>query len=260
MLTLRVRTQVGTYRLNEVSPMDTFEHIKGRLLSEHKANVVGNISLEAKSSKSTSVADSMTVQEAGLSNGHMLHAEVSSDTTMTTSSSSSASGAGGSRLTTIGKDGSIIVSEVTNTWAASLFGANLTSKKGSVNTTSALQGKKRIGLYFSAHWCPPCRQFTPLLAEFYETIQQENASDLEIIFVSSDRDGESFNEYFSEMPWLSIPFSERGVAASLGTKFGIRGIPALIILNGESGNMIDQDGRSTVMQARGIPSRALAKW
>ena len=27
-----------------------------------------------------------------------------------------------------------------------------------------------ICYYFSAHWCPPCRQFTPVLADFYKVI------------------------------------------------------------------------------------------
>ncbi|VDN86797.1 thioredoxin, putative [Brugia malayi] len=37
--------------------------------------------------------------------------------------------------------------------------ADGTVKKGS----DALANKKVVALYFSAHWCPQCRQFTPIL-------------------------------------------------------------------------------------------------
>jgi thiol-disulfide isomerase/thioredoxin len=65
---------------------------------------------------------------------------------------------------------------------------------------------KSIGLYFSAHWCPPCKHFTPKLAEIYQQAQI-NSKSFEIIFISCDRDEESFDNYRSEMPWPSAPLN-----------------------------------------------------
>ena len=59
---------------------------------------------------------------------------------------------------------------------------------------------KGVALYFSAHWCPPCRTFTPKLAQIYEEAQIKSKS-FQILFVSCDRDEESFNNYRAEMPW-----------------------------------------------------------
>jgi thiol-disulfide isomerase/thioredoxin len=43
--------------------------------------------------------------------------------------------------------------------------ATLETKAGkSVSASEALAGKTVV-LYFSAHWCPPCRAFTPQLAK-----------------------------------------------------------------------------------------------
>merc|ERR1719157_276657 len=100
-----------------------------------------------------------------------------------------------------------------------LFGDKLLGKNGEVPTAEALAGKAGVALYFSAHWCPPCRGFTPKLAEWYSTSLK--AKGLEVVFVSSDRD----KEYFGEMPWLALPYSDRECKASLSKKFKVQGIP-----------------------------------
>lgn len=69
---------------------------------------------------------------------------------------------------------------------------------------------KAIGIYFSAHWCPPCRGFTPKLAELYREAQKESLP-FRIVFVSSDRDEEAFKEYHATMPWLAVPLKNGNV-------------------------------------------------
>merc|ERR1712100_287490 len=98
-------------------------------------------------------------------------------------------------------------------------------------------------LYFSAHWCPPCRGFTPQLAQWYSTSLK--AKGLEVVFVSSDRDEQSFKDYFGEMPWLALPFSDRERKAALSKKFKVNGIPTIVILDAE-GKVITKDGRSAL--------------
>ena len=114
---------------------------------------------------------------------------------------------------------------------AELLGDTLLTKEGEVPVSTALSGKKYIMLYFSAHWCPPCKQYTPELARAYTASTKQ--AEVAIVFVSSDRDQKSFDSYYAEMPFYALPFGARDEAASLGEKFGIRGIPTLVLLDGE---------------------------
>ncbi|KNA23555.1 hypothetical protein SOVF_023640 [Spinacia oleracea] len=101
---------------------------------------------------------------------------------------------------------------------------------------------KNVGLYFSASWCPPCRNFTPTLIETYKELSGNG--DFEIVFVSSDRDEESFQGYFSKMPWLAVPISDKDTKESLGDKFSVMGIPHLVIL--------DKDGKISTNEGVGL--------
>lgn len=69
---------------------------------------------------------------------------------------------------------------------------------------------------------------------------------MEIIFVSSDREQQSFDEYFGEMPWLALPFESRVEKEALSKAFGVSGIPSFVVVNPD-GSVITQDGRSKVM-------------
>jgi len=139
------------------------------------------------------------------------------------------------------------MSEFSSSYFKSNFGSELISKKERVNIDVALNSKKVIGIYFSAHWCGPCRGFTPLLSSWYNDFKQNHANgmELEIIFVSSDRDNTSFDEYFAEMPWLALPFEARDLKAKLSSQFGVKGIPTLVFLT-DQGEIITKNGRDIV--------------
>ena len=82
---------------------------------------------------------------------------------------------------------------------------NVMTKDGEVPLATALEGAEFVGIYFSAHWCPPCRGFTPVLSEFYNEVNKDGKK-VEIIFVSSDQDEAAFKDYFSSMPFKACPF------------------------------------------------------
>ena len=121
--------------------------------------------------------------------------------------------------------------------------AKVKGKTGDVDVAT-LEGKI-ILVYFSAHWCPPCRAFTPMLAKFYENLKSKR-DDFEIIFVSSDRNQEEFEDYYREHPWLAHPFKNRQDANIVSTVFGVRGIPTLAVVDGQ-GKTITTQGRDFVL-------------
>ncbi|XP_047307657.1 probable nucleoredoxin 1 [Impatiens glandulifera] len=110
--------------------------------------------------------------------------------------------------------------------------------------TDSLKGKK-IGLYFSASWCPPCRRFTPSLVDLYNELSIKG--DFEIVFISKDRDDESFEGYFSKMPWLAVPFSDSNGRKQLNELFKVKGIPFLVFLD-DNGEIVTSDGVKIVME------------
>ncbi len=98
---------------------------------------------------------------------------------------------------------------------------------------------RNLILFLSFIRCAPCATFTPILIKFYKKYAEEK--NLEIIFISSDEDEESFDEYYKDMPWLKLEYQQRKKAEELEKKFKVDGIPTLVLLDGDSGDVICAD-------------------
>jgi nucleoredoxin len=142
---------------------------------------------------------------------------------------------------------------------SSLLGETLVAKingaSSEVSTDSHLDGKFVL-FYFSAHWCPPCRGFTPTLATWYQNFKTNGNVPFEIVFVSSDKEQGTFDEYYGTMPWAALPFPARDLKASLSSKFKVSGIPTLVVLD-KDGSLITTQGRGKVS---GDPTGANFPW
>lgn len=123
--------------------------------------------------------------------------------------------------------------------------AQVVNNKGVKLDVSSIT-KGVVGLYFSAHWCPPCRMFTPQLAKLYNDLKADATKPFELIFVSSDRDQKSFDEYMHDMPWHAVPFSDRSTKNALSELFQVEGIPTLVLIDAEKKTVITTEGREEV--------------
>ena len=125
-------------------------------------------------------------------------------------------------------------------------GNQLFKKDGSSHSAdSVLAGKSIVMIYFSAHWCPPCKAFTPKLKQFYDQVKGEG---VEIIFVSSDESHNAMLSYMKEShgDWFAVEH-ESDLDKKLSEEFDVSGIPYLVVLKAD-GTVITTEGRSAVMK------------
>ncbi len=132
------------------------------------------------------------------------------------------------------------------------FSDGLYDVSGAEVSTESLKGKI-VGLYYSAHWCPPCQLFTPALVAF----RDEHAAEFEVVFVSSDLDADGQKAYMTEtdMKWPAVPYQSAS-AKRLKIRYWVNAVPKLVIL-APSGALISDEGRKDVTSS---PDTALAGW
>lgn len=93
-------------------------------------------------------------------------------------------------------------------------------------------------VYFGAHWCRPCREFSPKLVAAYQRLRETASDRFELVFVSNDHSREEQASYAREvgMPWPILKFSDIGSVPAIERWAG-PGIPDLVVLT-RSGDAI----------------------
>lgn len=102
---------------------------------------------------------------------------------------------------------------------------------------AGLGAKDYYAIYYSAHWCPPCKKFTPKLVNFYNSYSRKH-DNFEIIFVSSDRGKAAMEKYITAagMPWPALEFEQTN-SNHPATNYSGNGIPCLVLIDNK-GNVL----------------------
>lgn len=126
-----------------------------------------------------------------------------------------------------------------NSIAALVKGELVTSRNGVLHPylDAEFEKKKLIALFMSAHWCAPCRQFTPKLVAYYNKIAAAHP-EFEVLFVSNDKSAGAMEGYMrdDQMPWPALNYDKVAGNAALLKYFG-SSIPCLVVVD-ENGKVI----------------------
>ncbi|HJT46438.1 MAG TPA: thioredoxin-like domain-containing protein [Chthoniobacterales bacterium] len=108
----------------------------------------------------------------------------------------------------------------------------------------ALQKKKFFLLFFSAIWSRDGRQFTPVLADYYNRVVPQHP-ELEVVFFSADRSAFAMENYVNQtnMPWPMVAYDKlQGKAGALAGSLTHQ-IPRLILAD-VSGKILSDSGET----------------
>ena len=147
-------------------------------------------------------------------------------------------------------EGTSLTTNNDNKKLSELIGNNIRNKNGKLISVDNELSKNNdvIGLYFSAHWCGPCRNFTPKLKNAYNKWKNEKNLKFEIIFVSRDTSQSAFENYYNNDHgnWLIIPYNDKNRINKLCKLNNSGGIPCLVMINAKNGDIITENGRNIV--------------
>ena len=133
-------------------------------------------------------------------------------------------------------------------------------------TPESLRKLDYIGVYFAAHNGTDSTEFTPQLvksyAKMHEIMQKkQDYRHWEIVYVSSDRSEEEYDEIMAEMPWKALRFDDPRTE-TLQEMFDVDSYPTLAIIEAKTGEIVSMDVGEKLKQdpnANDFPWRDEAK-
>jgi len=147
---------------------------------------------------------------------------------------------------------------------------------GQLSDISQVIENKIVLLYFSAHWCGPCKKFTPVLEQFYkafkrsrvlsnaknrrEEIEEFERNNFEVLFLSMDYFMHEYQSYASGMPWWCVPYNKQ-IVLKLANQYGRAlsvGIPHLVVIDKNGSVILDDGVEGVTASMRDIESTCLA--
>jgi thiol-disulfide isomerase/thioredoxin len=138
--------------------------------------------------------------------------------------------------------------------------SQLASKFPSLKPILESQDSPILALYFASAWCDDCQASTP----FVQEVVSKHNGILDLVYVSSDMDGQEMAGNLASSDWKSIPFQQQEERSNLKRHFGAcasketeglgmktedrkSGIPTLLLLEKSTGNVLTRDAVSDIM-------------
>ncbi len=124
---------------------------------------------------------------------------------------------------------------------------------------SSLKEPEFYAFYFSAHWCGPCRRYTPNLVGYYSAMKKIGHDNFELIFVSSDMGVGSMKKYMKEdhMPWPAIKFGKKD--NRLISRLRGNGIPCLVVTD-KHGHILAHSYQGNEYLGPDVPKKMLTNF
>jgi nucleoredoxin len=122
--------------------------------------------------------------------------------------------------------------------------SSVVNKSGAKVENPGLDNRGYVMVYYSASWCPPCRQFTPILNKYY--LENRKKQNFDILLVCADRSEKAMLSYMSKMSFNALAF-DKIRSSGLG-QFAGTGIPNLTVFD-SSGKVVIDGRKMRAMEA-----------